>query len=588
MPVPAHAHSASLWHLNGSTIGLTTDGPSLAFRYQKPRAGMRDEGVRSGTLLFSGTRSGSAISGTGYVFSRRCGALPYPVSGVAVDERNIRLYGSSPIALDRNCRPLKFQHDVNEFTLLKQIAAPVVSVIPAETGDSLAAAEQERQLEEQRLAEVQAFSDGREACRGLDIAACDVALTSPHASADDAAALRAWREAAAVLATAVQDCQTASTSACNTALAFPVLSDDKRTRVMAWKQQASYFAKVRAYVDDQFAAIKATIAPISAEFRYRPPSPQVVNALAAAAAFTLMTFLMSLALRDRHVLAKARSAANGLASSARDLSATAQAQLPHVAEAAEKCWNWFVDPLVAPPPAMAADAPQAVPPVKRAVKHRDTPGALAAMQLANAYIDEVRDQSAPGFDEEHLRKHQLNTLSLAAKQLDRAEALDPDAVLEGEDKDGVTFRYSVNELKSEAMLIEGLTHQIYDTKRAVRALTRATELNLNSPNAFFVLGLVHATNHNKQRAVQALSRAVALDPGNLSYRKELNRIENMTAAEIAAYKTTRGAEHVFDAGIKVANAGIGVYNGGVMLWNIFAFTYNVLTWPLRLVLRIAG
>ena len=143
-------------------------------------------------------------------------------------------------------------------------------------------------------------------------------------------------------------------------------------------------------------------------------------------------------------------------------------------------------------------------------------------------------------------------------------------------------------MKAEALFLEGVTHQTYDVKRAIPSLVKATMLNPNDPRPFYVLGLTHAANHNKKAAVAALARAVALDPKNLSYRKELNRVENMTAAEIAAYKATRGAEHVFDAGVGVANAGIRVFNFGVILWNIFAFTYNVLTWPLRLVLRIAG
>ena len=205
-----------------------------------------------------------------------------------------------------------------------------------------------------------------------------------------------------------------------------------------------------------------------------------------------------------------------------------------------------------------------------------------------AYLTEVREADRPAFDDELTRKQHLNTLSLAAKQLEKAESLDPDAVYEREADDGTPLRFSVSEVKAEALFLEGMTHSTYDMKRAIPSLMKATALNPDDPCAFFALGIVHAANHNKKQALAAFRRAVALDPKNLTYRKELNRVENMTAAEIAAYKATRGAEHVYDAGIGVANAGVRVYNVGVILWNIFAFTYHVLTWPLRLAIRIAG
>jgi len=74
-----------------------------------------------------------------------------------------------------------------------------------------------------------------------------------------------------------------------------------------------------------------------------------------------------------------------------------------------------------------------------------------------------RSRSAtPALEDHDTRKHLLNTLALASKQLDAAQQLDPDAILDGQDDKDVPYRYSINELKAEALLLEGITHQTYD------------------------------------------------------------------------------------------------------------------------------
>jgi tetratricopeptide (TPR) repeat protein len=593
VPGSSNAEPVSLWNLNGSVISLEVDGPALAFRYDKPRKGMRDEGVRSGTLLFSGTREGDAVSGTGYVFSRRCGALPYPVTGVAVDERTFRLYGSSPIALGKDCRPLKFQHDVNVFTLLKPIAAP--AVIPSEP-DKVAAAEQDRlaearRAEEQRLAELRAFAKQREACRGSDIAACDKALRSPYATPEDLTALRSWREAAVTLSAALKDCEAGTYTACTNALASSALAQDARTRVMAWQRRASPIAKAYAYIEEVVPQLKDPLANASTSIRNLLPSSEALktqgSALARFLAFILVGWLViTAAQRCRGVAANAGASIWSGVTALWSKRPHLHVVLSRISEAAAGYRQSLTAPRSTSRPAAASTEPKpsrALTPVK----DRDTPGAIAAMELAMAYIEEVRAADSPGVDDEDMRKAQLNTLSLATKQIERAEKLDPDAILEGEDKDGLPFRISVTEMKAEALFLEGVTHHVFDLKRSIPALVKATALNPNDPRPFYVLGVTHAANRNKKRAVAALERAVALDPKNLQYRKELNRVENMTAAEIAGYKATRAGERVFDTGVGVVNAGIRVWNVGVICWNIFAFTYNVLTFPLRLVLRIA-
>lgn len=222
-----------------------------------------------------------------------------------------------------------------------------------------------------------------------------------------------------------------------------------------------------------------------------------------------------------------------------------------------------------PPPTSSTTAPASPPPAPD--RPRDTPGAIAALELALAYIEEVRDADRPRLDDIAERKHQLNTLALAAKQLDLARRLDPDAIFEAV-TDEVEYRFSINELKAEALLLEGTTHQVYDINRAIPALVAATQLNPNNPRAFYVLGLTHAANMNRAKAVAAFEQAVALDPKNIAYRKELNRVQNVSGAEIAAYRATRAGEKVFDA--------------SVTTWNIFAIVWNIATFPLRVVVAI--
>jgi hypothetical protein len=152
-------------------------------------------------------------------------------------------------------------------------------------------------------------------------------------------------------------------------------------------------------------------------------------------------------------------------------------------------------------------------------RSRDTVGAIAAMELAYAFIEEIRAADMPGVEDKEARRHHLNTLALASRQLDAAAKLDPDAVLEGQDEKDIPYRFTVNELKSEALLLEGLTHQAYDLRRAAPALVAATQANPNNARAFYVLGLTHAANRNKTAAVRVFGNAVALDPKALPSAK---------------------------------------------------------------------
>ena len=628
-PALAQDQPTSLWELNESVLGLYKNGAERIFRYEEPRAAVQQEGVVSGTVWFKGTLTGNTYTGTAFVFHRRCGPRPFDVEGTLDDdERRIAFTGEQPTSFDAQCKVVDVEDVEFEITFVRSLAPPPPLVygsidrIPApkeaesqeqarldailaekdieekrlrdlraendrneralrDQRDDAERIARERRQEEQRLAELRAFSSQRDTCRKHDIAACEIALRSPHATAQDSIDLQTWRGVALKFRADLGACRNGSLTACDAAIASPALGDAQRHQLEQWRSAASPFNRALILFSD-YAGIVATAATDAiTTIRNLPTSTHVTGGLAAV----LSLALAGIAIRSR----RARSPRQPVTPEApRGASSGDPVPQPPPASPglplSAKVSDAFASSAHPTPASPAGQTPaRAAPEVVR-----DTPGAIAALELAYAYIEEVREADTPGLEDHDLRKHHLNTLALASKQLDAAQKLDPDAILEGQDEKDIPYRYSINELKAEALLLEGITHQTYDTKRAVPALRKATTLNPNSSRAFYVLGLTHAANMNKAEAVAAFERAVALDPKNLAYRKELNRAQSLSVGVIAAYKATRAGERIFDAGIKTANVGIFIYNIGVYAWNIFAFTWNVVTFPLRLVLKIFG
>lgn len=419
--------------------------------------------------------------------------------------------------------------------------------------------EQQRLYQEEMQRQHQHFVGLWHACFASDISACDQALSYPYISAQDrqnifnqraqsltlqqAAAERARREQIEAEMLARQRQLEAGMQARQRQLEVAREQESARERARAALANQDRASPVQAV---QATTRKTTLGAVLLEWPPTTLSGSFLSALAVAATCLLIYTAYS---RRRTAPPAARSS---------------PPPLPPSPEPARQEPSWAG---AENPPARPAFAGP-----------RDTAGALAALELASAYIEEVRHAERPRFDDTQGRKFHLNTLALAAKQLDLAQRLDPDAVLDLE-SDGVVLRYSVNELKAEALLLEGLTHQVYDIKRAIPALTAATELNPQNAHAFYVLGLTHAANMSRAKAIAAYERAVGLEPKNIAYRKELNRVQNMSSAEIAAYRATRAGEKVFDGAVHTANTFIG-------MWNIFAITWNIVTFPLRLLFRI--
>jgi hypothetical protein len=110
------------WDHNGSLMRLQSDGARRVFLYEDPRPGLRAIGVRHGTLLFDGRRTGEGYAGTARVFLRGCGGEPveYAVRGVvSADQTRVTMTGVRPVF--DGCRATGAQtEDVLVFTYVRQ------------------------------------------------------------------------------------------------------------------------------------------------------------------------------------------------------------------------------------------------------------------------------------------------------------------------------------------------------------------------------------------------------------------------------------------------------------------------------------
>jgi hypothetical protein len=114
---PTAVSAQSLWDHNDSIVELKSSGLVRQFVYSKPRAGLS---VAPGTVLFSGTKTGDAYTGTAYSFIRNCPPLSYAVSGpVASDQRSVTMTGKIP-RRDSSCKVTHYSDDVLVFRFRDQ------------------------------------------------------------------------------------------------------------------------------------------------------------------------------------------------------------------------------------------------------------------------------------------------------------------------------------------------------------------------------------------------------------------------------------------------------------------------------------
>ena len=87
----------SYWAHNRSIMYMTEDGTRRHIYYDDPRPGLKEVGVKKGTLLFDGVVDGTTLSGTAFVFAKNCDPLSFAVTGTLAREgKRITLNGKAP------------------------------------------------------------------------------------------------------------------------------------------------------------------------------------------------------------------------------------------------------------------------------------------------------------------------------------------------------------------------------------------------------------------------------------------------------------------------------------------------------------
>lgn len=118
---PTSAKADSCWNHNGSLMRLKASGNKRWMYYENPRQVLRNAGVRRGTLLFNGQKSGNWYSGTARRFSKFCPGNPleYYVEGpVRGDQLQVTVRGTREVY--KKCQPTgNIASDVLVFTYVK-------------------------------------------------------------------------------------------------------------------------------------------------------------------------------------------------------------------------------------------------------------------------------------------------------------------------------------------------------------------------------------------------------------------------------------------------------------------------------------
>ncbi len=92
----AAAASAAVYRHNNSTMKFIPEGDGVRVIYDKPRGGLDALGIKAGTPLFEGKKTGpNSYAGEATTFSRNCGTAKFPVAGQS-DGGVVTLRGEKP------------------------------------------------------------------------------------------------------------------------------------------------------------------------------------------------------------------------------------------------------------------------------------------------------------------------------------------------------------------------------------------------------------------------------------------------------------------------------------------------------------
>lgn len=409
-------------------------------------------------------------------------------------------------------------------------------------------AQRQRVAEERRLAGMRALVTALQGCQRFDPDSCDRALASEHSNPDRFAMLREWRAIGVAYASDQAACQAGAIDACDRALASRAVTDVDRPQLTEWRTAASPLNRAIATVSAYATAALDMAQELPGAIRDLPLSTQITGGVATMLAFALATLMIRRApagstppvpapapalldtsspmprprrrklrrwLRRTYIRFLVRRRRHRIETANKAAAKTATAK-----DTADKA-------AVAAATAPIADRP------------RDTETAVDAMQLALAYTAEFEDNLGETLTDPAYAAKVLNTLSLISRQIEIAERADPSATVTIEN-DGEHFILPLSALKARAIYFEATCRMAADPKRAIRLFEQVLELTPDAANAYFWIGTLHADMLNKGAAVAAFEQAVALDPRNMEYRKELVRAQSISGAQIAYDRAASG------------------------------------------------
>ena len=128
----AGGERVTLWDHNGSAMAYESGpGDRRVIWYWDPRPALADVGVRRGTLLFDGAKTGPAeVAGEARIFTRACGAYAYPVRGpVTEGPLTVTLRGERPL-VNAACEITGTRPDTLVFTF--EATSPFAAEAPAQ------------------------------------------------------------------------------------------------------------------------------------------------------------------------------------------------------------------------------------------------------------------------------------------------------------------------------------------------------------------------------------------------------------------------------------------------------------------------
>ena len=103
------------WDYDGSIVNLVANDATRKFVVETPRPGSQGAGIKKGTVIFDGSRSGKNYKGTAYSFLEQCGAASFAVTGaISDDDRTVTLTGNVPVR-DAACKTHAYRNEALVF-----------------------------------------------------------------------------------------------------------------------------------------------------------------------------------------------------------------------------------------------------------------------------------------------------------------------------------------------------------------------------------------------------------------------------------------------------------------------------------------